>query len=46
MTWRIYAHLKLDLGIARAEDHGSRQAGNGDIVLGVDVGEHGVLALF
>lgn len=39
-------HSKLDLSIAGAEDDGGGQAGNWLVVLGVYVGEDGVLALF
>lgn len=38
--------LQLDLSIAGAEDDGRSQASDGLVILGIDVGEDGVLALF
>lgn len=40
-----FIHLQLDLSLAGTEEDGRGKAGNGLIVLGVDVGEDGVFAL-
>lgn len=47
LSHRLLLHLQLNLGLgtAAAEDDGGGQAGDGLVVLGVDIGEDRVLAL-